>query len=299
MCSQTVSKVTLKPSSSSVEEKKHDANKPLVAFYFVAFFISCLNFIPLAYHEMEHENSANSVEVKTFQLWLIIGLVVSIPLILEFFADVVVSGLNTDCVQNIVEHRFGHGLLLACLSLPSLLLMNGAALWGEIGNACFCSMCQALAVSAVLAKLQIFTHVYGCFLKFTLMISILVISQVILKIRDIRKTIEWTCLAVIFSFIPVLMSLILSRGLYYRLLLSRLKTEPGSIFSAAIYKILVLKFVFFLYLLTRLILTVISVWSDTKANHNMWGIVIRVVFVVLAVVLPGRCLRRGIVQMKV
>ncbi len=70
----------------------------------------------------------SEVEYKEVPLpltyWFVSSFILSVPLILEFGLDTIVSFVYPIYYHSILEHRFGRGLLLTSLGLPAVFLFG-------------------------------------------------------------------------------------------------------------------------------------------------------------------------------
>ncbi len=112
-------------SEHTAATQKVDCREELSVYYFCALLITALNFMPVIVRDGSSADELQVVHQKvpaSLIFWLLSSFVLSVPLVIEFILDVCTAIMYPVHYQNVLEHRFGHTLLLLALVLPFILL---------------------------------------------------------------------------------------------------------------------------------------------------------------------------------
>ncbi len=206
--------------------------------------------------------------------------------------------------QNIVDHRFGHGLLLFALVLPIILffVVSTEQTFDVLVSNCFLSFCECLALTSLFGKLQVFGH-HECWKIWN---SLLVI--ILLFLAQLLVNFQLACIsperarqiAVALGVVRVLM-VIWFGSPHFAEIYESLKVHTARKLDTSKYQCLMLQVLVFAYLLARVLVN--AYFSITTPPSVAQVINVRISLLMLCAVggavLPGRMVRRGVISLKV
>jgi hypothetical protein len=142
----------------NVDQKLRKTTHNMIIYYSIAFSLQIINFIPglIKTKSFTHNSKIPSPVLFLFA----ISCVLSVPPLFESCVDTFVTIIYQVHHPNIVEHNFGHNLLLISLLLPVVLVIGEFAednsQYNLLFASCFIDSCLGITVSAIYGKLQVF-----------------------------------------------------------------------------------------------------------------------------------------------
>ncbi len=234
---------------------------------------------------------------------LLSSFVLAIPLVLEFIMDIASAAMYPIYYGNILEHRFGHILLLLSLVLPIILfavIANKNEIDVLLAN-CFISFCECLALTALFGKLQIF-GLGECWKSWNSSIIVFLVFFVQL-LANFQSTVVDRYIARWISFVLGITRILLVVwfGLPHFVEINDVLRRQKRNVSTNKFQCLMLMTLVFLYMLSRLFVNVY--FLSTEAADISQILIVRISLLMLCAVggavLPGRMIRRGVVTLKV
>ncbi len=276
----------------------------IVMFYVIAFSLSILNFLPIILRPSD--SAIHAINSPILFHWILSCCVLAIPLILEFILDIVAATLNPIYYQNVLEHRFGHLLLLFSLSLPVVLLgaISHEAQFDAMFCRCLLSFCEAVSVSAVFGMLQVF-GLGECWKAWNslLILALFLVTQLVFNFIWTSGSARLFALSLSIATGVVRLALIIwfARAHFREMFTFMLQKNQSSHLTNNKYRCFAFVTLIFLYFFARLIVNIYFL-STSPANLVQTIVNRLILLMILAVggaVIPGRMFRRGVVALKV
>ncbi len=290
--------------------RKFMKSHTMFIYYSIALIVNLTNFVPGVYSRYHLDLLNQPISVKPMY-WLSVSCILSIPLIFEFVLDAVVSVLYPIFNHNILEHRFGHSMLLLSLAMPALIVI-GVRYQPEadlLFASCYVDCCQALAIFAIYGKLQTFgPQEWGFFNSFGIAILFLA-AQMSVNFGIGRCGDDINCqidensilISVLFLTVCLILHVWYSRRILYDLYAVFMKKQHESLsFSSNQHTCLVLTLILCGYFSSRILLSL----GYLRSKHSLQDVLsvhiaVHVALALCAAILPGRMIRRGMVALKV
>ncbi len=300
------------PASQDNKKIKKRINR-IVIYYCFAIPLTLGNFVPELFSRYEVNDFQFDEIPQNIWYWLAASCVLSIPLIFEFCLDTVVSAMYPIYNHNIVEHRFGHAFLLVSLFLPIIpaLAFEKSMEVNQNFSRCFICSCQALTLTAIFGKLQVFGQAEWNAINSGMCLVAYVISQLALNFSftllsegDEELNYDALVVATTFSLLSVLLVVWFARRTVTDMYLLVFREHEAISFSSNQYTCVVLLSIVFLYALTTFLSIAtgyLQYCSDSDEVQHVWQVEIgiHVALSLCGAILPGRMIRRGMVALKV
>ncbi len=289
----------------TISQKTHNWNSGLILYYIAALSLSVLNFAPVA--SRSPSAVVHTIDSQILWSWILSCCILSIPLFIEFILDTIAAATNPIYYQHILEHRFGHVLILFSLCLPAVLLgpLSREFHFDPLLCHCVLSFCEALSVSAVFGKLQVF-GLGKCWKAWnSLVIFILfVVTQLVLNFEMNDKSMPNLLarnLSAAVGFVRLFLLIWFARGHFVELIALLFHKNQRNPVNSNKYRAFAFLGLILLYFLARLIANIyfLSISSSNLERSLINRIAMLMMLSVGSAVIPGRMIRRGVVALKV
>ncbi len=286
------------------------------SYYLLTFILQSANFVPFFYITFGLSLQRRQISLGTLY-WFTTSCLLAVPLIFEFALDTVVSAVYSSYLNNVLEHRFGHSMLLLSLALPAIIVVSDSrnSHFDFLFGSCFIDCCQILAVSAIYGKLQVFGKTeWG--MKKALTITVLFLGAQLSSNFGIGlcsgekgnadnehcpQQVVGVWLSIAFLVLCLAFHVWFSRSVLHDLYAVCFQKPHESLsITSNQYTCCVLIVILIAYFLAR-ILTFVSLLSSAcglEATLNA-KIATHIALTLCGAILPGRMIRRGMVALKV
>ena len=290
----------IQPASINVLPQKL-TNFALTRYYLIALTLISTNFLPFILYQLSHKEKEFAPS-NYLVYWFLSCCVISIPLILEFSVDTVVSAIYPIYFHKILEHRFGHALLLLSLSLPVILCTID---FEDDLLFCRCLMgyCEALALTAVFGKLQVFGK-NECWKTWNslVILALYVAGRLVLTFsnsesqRDMHNA---TIASMVIAIVRMSTTTWFCRVHVHDLLDFWKETKSQRTINTLKFKYFVLLVILLLYMFVRMCIAIyFVVTSPSLEKRIVVQVVLHMCLAVGTTVLPGRMVKRGMVALQ-
>ncbi len=283
---------------------------PMTVYYIVLLVVNLVNFVPGVYSRYSLKLQNQPISNKPLY-WMSASAILSVPLIFEFILDTIVSVFYPVYHHNILEHRFGHSMLLLSLALPAIAVF-AAPYQPEVDllfASCLVNCCQALAIFAIYGKLQVFGQGDWNFFNSMGVVLLYLAAQLAINFGIGKCGNNPTCyipslnstISILFLVVCLVLHVWFSRRFLYDLYAIFMKKKHEAIsFSSNQYTCLVLILILCGYLISKILLAI----GNLRNSHSLQEVLtvhiaVHLALALCAAVLPGRMIRRGMVALKV
>ena len=282
-------------------------------YHFITSVLNYANLLPSIYTSIKNIGSPSMDSTSIG--WFAACFVLVIPLVFEYLLDVAVSTAYPMYYRNIEGSRFGHALILFSLFMPLFVLLglsnnDHTKRANMLFGLCFICLCRSVATSAIFGKLQVFGHGNWNMTNTMLILLTCLGSQLFYNFGYVQcgETIgctpqrNYVIISFFFSLTTLFLHIYFSRKTVYVVLCACFrKKDPKAVpLTANEYTCCVLlgiaMFDFTIRMLTMLALVFIA---GAPSGVLAFQIFMHVFVALMAVVLPGRMIRRGMVALKV
>jgi hypothetical protein len=295
----------IQPASTDNAKLTIKANS-LWMYYCLAFLLQFINFIPgIVNKTVDHRH------IPWDALYLFMAsTILSIPPLVELALDIAVKAIFKIQHPQMLEHNFGHAVLLLSLSLPIILVIGALKeVFDPLFANCFIDCCQGIAVTAIYGKLQVFSTGRWTIKMVFIILAVLTLGQVSLNqgVSSCRN--ETDCkipqgnvaMSIFLTLLCLIFHVIFSRKYlkeFYRLVF----TPRGStFFNTNNITCIILIFIVIIYLALRIVLQCgyLRRHKDSMSKVLIARICVHMFLASVAAILPARMVRSMLITMKV